>query len=75
MGGTEDLVVMRRSLKASRRQHRLATLKWLLLIVGVAAAGVFYNGSYIGTVKADDHDEKNKSTLERLIGPVYTYPR
>lgn len=75
VGGTEDLVVMRRSLKASRRQHRLATLKWLLLIVGMAAAGVFYNGSYIGTVKADDHDEKNKSTLERLIGPVYTYPR
>jgi hypothetical protein len=75
VGGTEDSVFMRRTLKTSRRQRRMATLKWLLLIFGGAVAGELWNESYIGKGKTDDDAEKNKSTLERLVGPLYTYPR
>lgn len=74
VGGSENSVFMCRSPKAFRRQRRKNLAKLLLLVISVTVGLDRLRGSgYFDQDRLDWNQEKSK--LEWLIGPMYTYKR
>lgn len=74
VGGSENSVFMCRSPKAFRRQRRKNLAKFLLLVISVTIGlDILHDAGYFDQDRLNWNQEKSK--LEWLIGPMYTYKR